>query len=81
MLLTVHGIDGVLRFIVVGHLHEAEPLAASGIAIADDLRGDDLAELTEHLFQLRAVHVVAQVADIQLLTHLPSPSWVEHWPL
>src|SRR5207237_4676273 len=74
MLLAVEGVDGVLRFVVVGHLDKSESLAASGFAIVDDLRRNDLTILTEKLFQLRAVHAVAQVADIQLLTHQRSPS-------
>src|SRR5262249_44367541 len=69
-LLTAHACDRRLRLGVAAHLDEAEPFGASGVAIHDDLRRLHGAERLEHLLQLAGVHVVAQVADVQLLAHL-----------
>ena len=69
MLLAIQGGDGRLGLVVVGHLDEAEALAAAGVPVVDDLGGNDLPVLTKQLFQLRAIDLVAQVPDIQLFRH------------
>jgi hypothetical protein len=75
VLLAVQGRDGGLGFFIGSHLDETESLAAPGVAIVDDLRRDDRAVRTKQLFQLGAIDLIAQVADVQLLTHCRSPGW------
>jgi hypothetical protein len=82
MLLPVEGCDRGLGFLIVRHLDEPKPLAASGVPVVDDLRGKNLSMRAEQLLQLGAVNLVAQVADIQLLSHRPiSYEWVTTRPL
>ncbi len=69
MLLAVERLNGSLGLIVVGHLDESEAFGPAGVAIVNDLSGRDLAVLTKQLLKFRAIHLVAQVPDIQLLTH------------
>jgi hypothetical protein len=73
VVLTVQRCDRRLRFFVSSHFDETETLASTGVAIINDLRRDDLAVLAKQLFQLRAIDLIAQVADVQLLTHCRSP--------
>jgi hypothetical protein len=73
MLLAVEGGDCRFGFLVGAHFDEAEAFGSAGVAIVNDLSGDDLAVGREQLFEFRAVGRVAQVPDIQLLTHLESP--------
>jgi len=56
-------------FLVRGHFDKSEAFASAGVAIVDDLGGDDLPVCSEQLFEFRAIDGVAQVPDIQLLTH------------
>jgi hypothetical protein len=69
MLLAVERGNRRVRFGVAGHLDEAKALAATGVAVIDDLRRHHLAVLAKQLFQLRAIDVIAQIPDVQLLTH------------
>ena len=69
VLFAVEGGNGALGVIIVGHLDEPEPLAAAGVAIADNLGALNGAKLTEQLLQRRTVHAVAEVPDVQTLTH------------
>jgi hypothetical protein len=77
MFQTIQRRDGCLGFFVTAHFDESKPLAPARVAIVDDLRRDDLAVCTEQLFQLRTIHLIAQVADVQLLTHLISLKWAK----
>ena len=45
--------------------------AAAGVAVVDDLGRHHLPVCAERLFELRGVHLIAQVSDVQLLTHRP----------
>src|SRR5438128_10139732 len=72
-LLAVQGRDGGLGLLVGLHLHEAEALGAARVAVSDDLRRLHGAVRLEHLGEVGVGHPVAQVADVQLLTHLPTP--------
>jgi hypothetical protein len=74
MLSAVQGGDGRLGLGVAGHLDESESLAPASIAVVDDLGRNNLPMSREQLFQHRAINVVAQVSDVQLLTHCVSPS-------
>ena len=69
MLLAVQGRDRRIGFLVVRHLDEPEALAPAGVAVVDDLGGQDLPVCAEQLLQLRAIDRVAQVTDVQLLSH------------
>jgi hypothetical protein len=76
VLLTVQGSDSCFGFVIAGHFDESKALAATCFAVVDDLCGHDLAVGSEQLFQFRAVDVVAQVTNIQLLTHCDLLKWV-----
>jgi hypothetical protein len=69
VLLTVEGGNRGSRFLVRGHFDESEAFASAGVPIVDDLSRDDLSMCCEQLFEFRAIDGVAQVPDIQLLTH------------
>ena len=68
-ILAVERGDGSLRLLIAAHLDEAEALGTPGIAIGDHLRRHHRAVRGKHLLQVALVHVVAQVADVKLLTH------------
>src|SRR5579885_349769 len=72
-LLAVQGGDGRLGLLVVLHLHEAEALGAARVAVHDHLGGLHRAVGLEQGGEFRVGHPVAQVADVQLLTHLRTP--------
>src|SRR5688572_17157590 len=69
VLLAVERGDRRLRLFVRTHLHEPEAFAPAGVAVADHLSAAHRAVLREQLLQLRAVHVVAQVSDVQPPAH------------
>jgi hypothetical protein len=73
VVLAVEGSDGRLCLGVGIHFDKAESLAATGFAVADDLSGCDSPVRGEKFLQLGAVHLITQVANIQLLTHSASP--------
>ena len=73
VLLAVKGGDGSCGFLVRGHFHEPKALAAAFVPIIDDLGGNNRTMCSEQRFEFRSIHLVAQVPDIQLLTHLESP--------
>jgi hypothetical protein len=73
MLLAVECGDRGLCFLVCSHFDETEAFGAAGVSVVDDLRRDDLTMLPKQLFLLRAIDLIAQVADVQLLTHRRSP--------
>jgi len=74
VLLPVQGGNRGVCFAIVGHLHEPEALASARVAVVNDLGGKHLPVLAEQLFELGAIHLVAQISDIQLLSHR-SISW------
>src|SRR5687767_11828785 len=63
--LAVERRDGRLGLRVAAHLDEPEALAAARVAVRDDLRAGHGAVTGEHLLELRAIDVVAQISDIQ----------------
>jgi hypothetical protein len=69
VLLAVEGLNGCLGFVVVRHLDEPETFTAAGVAIVDHLGRKNLAVLAKQLLEFRAIHLVAQVPDVQLLSH------------
>jgi hypothetical protein len=73
VLLPVQTRDRRLGLFIAAHLHETKPFRAPGIPVIDDLGRHHRAMLPEQLLQLRAIHAVAQVPDIKLLTHYGSP--------
>src|SRR4051812_19720729 len=52
LLLAVEGADGGLGLFVRSHLHEAEALAAAGLAVLDDFGAVDRAVRREHRVQV-----------------------------
>jgi hypothetical protein len=73
VLVPVQGPDRRLGLVIAAHLDESKTLGSPGIPVIDDLGGHHRAMLPEQLLQLRAIHAVAQVPDIKLLTHYGSP--------
>src|SRR5262249_7350606 len=69
VLLAVEGRDRGFRLGVTAHLDEPETLAPPGLPVGDDLGALDRAVLREELFQLRAIDLIAEVTDVQLLAH------------
>ena len=66
-LLAVGSGDGGARFLIGAQLHETEALGAAGVAIEDDLGGDDIAELGEEVAEAVLRSVVGEVADVEFL--------------
>jgi len=69
MLLPVERCDRRLGFLIGAHFDETETFGTTGVAVVDDLGRHDGAVLPEQLFEFRAIHAVAQVPDVKLLTH------------
>jgi hypothetical protein len=69
VLLAVEGRDSRLGFGVAVHFDKTKPLAAAGVTIIDDLGRHDLAMGAEQLLEFGAVHAIAEVSNVQLLTH------------
>jgi hypothetical protein len=67
---TVEGGNRGCRLVVAGHFDKTKTLAATGIAVVDDLRGDHLAMSAKQLLEFRTVHVVTEIPHVQLLTHV-----------
>jgi hypothetical protein len=63
------------------HLDESESLAPAGVAVLNDLGALDGAELREQLLKLRAVDLIGQITNIQLLAHRWSPGRRKNDPL
>jgi hypothetical protein len=55
--------------IFIFHLDEAKALAAARVAVHDDLRTADNAVLAEEFFENLVGDTVAQVTNVQLLSH------------
>jgi hypothetical protein len=69
VLLAIERGNRRVRLGIARHFDESETFAPARLAIVDDLRARDLTMLTEQLFEFRAIHFVAQVPDVKLLTH------------
>jgi hypothetical protein len=67
--LLVQAIDGRLRFGVGAHFHESKPFASTRVAVHHHLGIGDCPVLREELLQILVCHLVADVSDIQSLTH------------
>jgi hypothetical protein len=72
MLKTIQGGDCRSGFVVAGHFNKAESFAATGVAIVDDLSGNNLAMSGKQLLEFRAVDIVTEIPHVQFLTHLIS---------
>lgn len=59
MLLAVETGNGSLGFFIAGHFDEPKTLASAGVAVVDDLGGNNLPVRTKQLFQFRAVDLIA----------------------
>ena len=70
-LLVMERLDRRLCFLIAAHLHEAEALAAAGVAVVDDLDALHAPELREQLLQFGVADLVGQVPDIKFLAHRP----------
>src|SRR5690606_18835067 len=62
--LLVQGVDRGLGLGVTAHLDKAETLAAAGVPVVDDFGAGDSAVLAEHLFEVGAGGVVAEIAYV-----------------
>jgi hypothetical protein len=69
VLLSVQGGDRGLGFGVAGHFHESKALAATCVAIVDDLSRHHLTMCAEELFEFRAVDGITEIPHVQLLAH------------
>src|SRR5690606_38905555 len=63
---VVEGVDGGLPVGGLGHRHEAEAAVAAGLAVPDDGGVHHLAEAAERLPELLLLHVIGQVASVEL---------------
>src|SRR5262249_7380001 len=62
---------------VVCHLHKAETFRASGNAICDDLNGFNLADLAEHVTEIRFCGLKREISNVDLLGHAKQYTRVE----
>ena len=62
--LTIHAIDGSLRFRIAGHFDKTKALGATRVALHHDFSTGNSAELTKRLLQIFVTHRVRQVADV-----------------
>src|SRR3954447_21447860 len=63
----VQGIDRRLRLGIRAHLDETESLASTRVPVGNDLGALDAAVLRQQSLQVRAVHAVREVPDVQFL--------------
>jgi hypothetical protein len=66
---AVELVDSGLGLFVRSHFHETEALGAAGVAVDDDAKALDLADLAEHFAHAIFGDVERKVADVKLLTH------------
>jgi hypothetical protein len=71
--LIVQSLDRPLAFLAAAHFHEPETFGSAGIAIDDDLHGQNRPVLLEQTLQIRVGHAVRQITDIQLHSHGGTP--------
>lgn len=69
VLLFVKALDCFPGRIVVGHFHKSKTFAAARVAVLNDLSTAHLAVRRKQGFQRGIRYLVAQVSDVQLLTH------------
>src|SRR5580658_5176847 len=69
-LLAVQRLDGVLSFLVGAHFDEAEAFGSARVAVHDHLSGLHRPVPCEHLLERAVGYIVAEVSDVQLLTHV-----------
>jgi hypothetical protein len=67
---AVHGRDGSLCLLLVGHRDETEAARATGFAIGHDVRVSDLARAGECLAQNVRGGVKREIADVEAIAHL-----------
>lgn len=72
--LAVEPVDGGPGLILGTHLHEPEALGLAGIAIGDDLGGDDGSVILEGGAEAVLVRAVTQIPYVKLLSHVTLPS-------
>src|SRR5262249_5351569 len=68
-LLILQTLDGLLRLGLAAHLHEAEALAPTRVAVHDDLRTLHDSEPGEQLLQVGVADLIGQIPDIQFPAH------------
>jgi hypothetical protein len=68
--LTVECGDTGLRLGIAAHLDESETLAAAGFPIGNHFSALNSAMRSEQFLQCRAIDIVAQISNIQLLAHV-----------
>jgi hypothetical protein len=68
--LTVESGDTGLRLGITPHLDESETLAAAGFPIGNHFSALNSAMRSEQFLQCRAIDIVAQISNIQLLAHV-----------
>jgi hypothetical protein len=73
MLLPIQGRNRGGRFLIGSHFDKTKAFAPAGVTVIDDLSRHNLAMRRKQLFEFRAIDAVAQVPDVQLLTHWVSP--------
>src|SRR5262249_55061519 len=66
---AVQLLDCGLRFGIVDHLDEGEPLGMPGVAVDDQLHAVHLSDGREHGMQLVLGHIVRQTSHKQFLSH------------
>jgi hypothetical protein len=62
-----------LAFLAAAHFDESEAFGSAGIAIDDDLHGQNCPVLFEQTLQIGVGHAVRQITDIQLHSHGGTP--------
>ncbi len=67
--LTIHAVDGSLRFIIAAHFHKAEAFGAASVTFHHDFGAGHSTEFTERLFQIAVANRVRQVADVKFVAH------------
>jgi hypothetical protein len=70
---AVQGAYGGLRFLLAPHFDEAETLGPPGFALGDDLRRHDRSVGSKRPLQIAVSYVVAQIADVEFLSHRHAP--------
>lgn len=77
-LLTVHAIDGRLRFGIGAHLDESKTFGATGFTVHHHLRRQHSAKLRESLMQVVITYAVRQVTDVEFVAHCERLSFTEN---
>jgi len=70
--LTVECGDTGLCLGIAAHLDKSKTLAAAGFPVCDDLSALNSAMCAEQFLQCRAIDILAQISNIQLLAHVCS---------